>query len=262
MPPFELTVRVMQLATAVAMLIVGLEWHAMQRRGVLERVWTARVLRPWWGWRAVFVGDAATRAMPLVQVTLATTLLLAAMLDDRTDLMGSLSSAGLAVTLWHTTVRIRSTMNGGSDGMLFTVLVGLTLATAPVADTLQRGAVLYVAAQLLLSYLRAGLVKARERAWWTGEALQAFLALPAYGVPPWVSRAPQLLRPLSVAVIGFELLAPFALLHPTAALTYTAVAWCFHLATAAVFGLHRFLLAWSAALPSLWFASEVVRGAA
>lgn len=258
--PFDVTVRLMQALTALAMLVVGLEWQAMHRRGVLVSVWDARVLHPWWRWRHPLMRDHITRVVPLVQITLATTLLLAAMLDDRRDVMGAVSSAGLALTLWHTAVRVRGTMNGGSDGMLFVVLLALTIATAPAPEAAQRGAILFVAAQVLLSYLRAGWVKARERDWWTGDALRAFFAIPAYRVPAWVPRGSVALRLLSIGVIGFELLAPLAFWHPRAAVMYTAVAWCFHLATAVLFGLNRFLLAWSAALPSLWFAAHVLRG--
>ena len=120
------------------------------------------------------------------------------------------------------------------------------------------GGVLYIAAQLTLSYARAGIVKAKERSWWSGHALSSFLALPAYGVPAWVPRRMPddrlLLRLASVGVIGFECLAPLAWLDPVACLALIAVAFTFHAATAALFGLNRFLLAWTAALPSLWYA--------
>ena len=70
-----------------------------------------------------------------------------------------------------------------------------------------------------------------------------------------------LLQATGIGVIVFELAAPVALIHPTMALIYAAAAWCFHLATAVVFGLNRFLLAWTAALPSLWLAAVMLRAA-
>jgi len=73
-----------------------------------------------------------------------------------------------------------------------------------------------------------------------------------------VPRQHRVLSVASVAVMFFELSAPAALLGVRACLIYTAVAWCFHLATAVVFGLNRFLLVWSAALPSLWFAVQLL----
>jgi hypothetical protein len=255
---FDTVTRLMRALTALSMIVVALEWQAMQASGVLRDVWREETLRGWWGWRRLLMRDGITRAMPWVQTSLASLLLLAAMLDDRRDSMGAMAAAGLAVSVWHTAVRVRGTMNGGSDGMLFIVLLMLALATAPVSTRVQHAAVVFVAAQVLLSYLRAGLVKARERDWWNGTALAAFLAIPAYGVPRWIPRSPLLLRVASIGVIVFELAAPIALVSTSSALMYTAVAWCFHLATAVVFGLNRFVLAWSAALPALWFAARLL----
>lgn len=260
-PGFDGTCRLMQALAAIAMIVVALEWQAMQAADVVRDAWPARVLRGWWGWRRALMANGVVRSVPLVQVTLASALLLAALLDDRQDPLAYVGAGGLALSIWHTAVRVRGTMNGGSDGMLFTVLVALTVATLPLSESIRNGALLYTAAQVLLSYLRAGVVKARERAWWTGEALAAFLAVPAYGVPAWVPRHGALLRTASVAIMLFELAAPLALVSLPAAVTYTAVAWCFHLATAAVFGLNRFVLAWSAALPAVWFAAGMLHPA-
>lgn len=256
---FEDAVRMVQCLAAVAMFVVGLEWQALQRRGTLNAVWPADLLREEWGWRRVLMAPATTRVIPLMQLLLAAVLLLAAWLEVRPSTVSAVAAGGLAATLWHTAVRVRSTMNGGSDGMLFVVLLALAVATAPVAQALRHGALLFVAAQLVMSYLRAGWVKAREHDWWTGHALRSFLSIPAYGVPRWLPQAPVLLRTASFGVLLFELAAPVALVSPAAAVAYAAVAWCFHFATAVVFGLNRFLLAWSAALPSLWFAAHLLQ---
>jgi hypothetical protein len=253
-------VRTMQALAAVACFTIAVEQDAMWRRGLLNSVWRADVLTSWWGWRRRFMTSGVLRQLPWVQMMLAATLLLNAALPDHLPYSGSLSATMLAISLWLTALRFRGTVNGGSDGMLFTVLVGLAVATSPLASPrLAYGAVLFVAAQVVLSYFRAGLVKARQPAWWTGEALRSFLAIPAYSVPTWVPQMPLLLRTLSVAVILFELAAPLALFSTTACLLYSAVAWCFHLATALIFGLNRFLLVWTAALPSVWFAAYLIQ---
>jgi len=258
---FDTVCRVMQAVAGLGMIVVALEWQAMQASGLVRDAWPARVLSGWWGWPRWLMAPAITRWVPLAQVTLASLLLLSSMLDDRQDPMAWTAASGLALTIWHTAVRVRGTMNGGSDGMLFIVLLSLTIATLPVPERVHEGALLFTAAQVLLSYLRAGWVKARERSWWRGEALAAFLAVPAYGVPSWMPTSPRLLRTLSIGVIVFELAAPLALVSVPMAYTYTAVAWCFHLATAVVFGLNRFVLAWSAALPAVWFAAGVLHPA-
>ena len=251
-------VRLMQALTAVASFVLALELRVMLRAGVIDGAWPAATLRRTWGWRARLMTPSVFGAVPVVQGAAAALLLMSAILPR----MAPLSTAATVILMllsWLTAVRVRGTMNGGSDGMLFTVLLGLTLATWPNAsDPVHAGGVVYVAAQLLLSYVRAGLVKCRERAWWNGNALRTFLELPAYAVPHWVPRSQWLLCVASIGVIGFELAAPAALIDPRTCLIYTAVAWCFHLATALLFGLNRFLLAWSAALPSLWVAVQLV----
>ncbi len=170
-------------------------------------------------------------------------------------LPGATSAAILLFTTYVAALRLRGNVNGGSDAMLFTVLGGLTLARLDAAPMVWREAgVLYVAAQLVLSYLRAGLAKAQHRAWWTGEALRDFMALPAYGVPVGMWSAPPLLRVASLAVIVFECASPLVFVHPDLCALFIASAFVFHAMTAVLFGLNRFLLAWTAALPSLWYA--------
>jgi hypothetical protein len=249
----------MQGLTALACAVIGLEWHALARAGTIDDVWRASVLGPSWGWLRLVMRPSVTRWLGALQVALAMLLALAALQGGRTKTLGAFATAGLAVTVWLSAVRLRSTVNGGSDGMLFTLLLGLTIATWPgVPDRVATAGVLFVAAQVLLSYLRAGLVKVREPSWRRGEALRDFLAIPAYGVPPWVPRTPTALRLASFGVMCGELAAPLALLSPWTAIGYGAVALVFHAATAVVFGLHRFLLVWTAALPSLWVAQAIL----
>ena len=253
-PLLTTTVVWMCRAAALAAAINALELLAMHRALSDRGVWRATLLADTWGvWRRL-LGARAFRAVLVMQLTLAS-----AMAAAPGTTTGSLAAAALAFTTWLSAVRFRGNVNGGSDAMLFTVLGGLAVAQLPhVPSVVHEGGVLYIAAQLTLSYVRAGLVKARERSWWNGRALSAFLALPAYGVPGWVPRRlPEhllLMRVASVGVIGFECLAPLAWLDPIACIALMAVAFAFHAATAALFGLNRFLLAWSAALPALWYA--------
>lgn len=256
--PFDIVVSLMQCLAASAMTVVALEWRALQRAGAIEAVWDVRLLQHHWGWRRTLMHAGITRMMPAAQLLLALALVLQALRVVPVSWLGSGAAAGLAFSVWHTAVRVNGTINGGSDGMLFTVLLMLALAAAPLPTAMRHGAVLFAGAQVLLSYWRAGWVKAKERAWWTGDALAAFLDVPAYGVPSRIPRGSALLRVVSIGTIVFELAAPLALWSTSAALIYTAVAWCFHLATAVVFGLNRFVLAWSAGLPAVWFAAYLL----
>jgi hypothetical protein len=239
---------------ALAATVNALELLAMRRVLSDQGVWRAPLLTTSWGAWRVLLG--AKRFSAVLVVQLASALVLAVMPGTTA---GCFAAAMLAFVSWLSALRFRGNVNGGSDAMLFTVLGGLAVAQLPnVASVVHEGGVLYVAAQLTLSYVRAGIVKAKERSWWTGHALAAFFALPAYGVPAWVPRrVPNdlpLLRVASVGVMGFECLAPLAWFDPIACIALMAVAFTFHASTAALFGLNRFLLAWSAALPSLWYA--------
>lgn len=241
-------------AAAVASTVNALELLALRAAWSDRGIWRAPLLAPSWGVWGWLLGARTFTAVLVAQIVCA----LALALSPGTT-TGCVAATLLAFVGWLSALRFRGNVNGGSDAMLFTVLGGLAVAQLPmVSRVVHEGGVLYIAAQLTLSYVRAGLVKAKEPSWWRGEALAAFLALPAYGVPAWVPRRlphdALLLRVASVSVMGFECAAPLAWFDPVACLVVIGVALAFHLATAVVFGLNRFLLAWSAALPSLWYA--------
>ena len=64
--------------------------------------------------------------------------------------------------------------------------------------------------------------------------------------------------PLAWSVIGFECLFPLAWFDPRLCLLLMAAGAGFHLLNSYVFGLNRFLFAWLAAYPALWFCSQLV----
>ena len=67
---------------------------------------------------------------------------------------------------------------------------------------------------------------------------------------------------MSWALILFELLFPLTLVDGTALKVGLATAAAFHLATACMFGLNRFLWIWLAAYPLLlWFQQRVIQSA-
>jgi hypothetical protein len=147
-------------------------------------------------------------------------------------------------------VRFRGTFNGGSDAMLLVVLLGLAIARSGVPAV----GLGYIAAQLVLSYVLAGVAKLREPRWRDGSALAALVALPSYGVPPaligFLTR-PAIARTAGYALLAFELGFPIALVDPTACRVLLVLAALFHLGNAIVFGLDRFLWAWLAAFPAV-----------
>lgn len=235
-------------AVAACVNAVELLWLARPESRALAEggIWRQRSLQAEWGVLRPLLATQAFVALMALQIVAA--LLLFASGD-------ALYAGVLTVTTLLAAVRFRGNVNGGSDAMLFTVLAGLTVAQlAPASALVREGAVLYIAAQLTLSYLRAGIVKARQLSWWNGSALTAFVAFPAYGVPAWASRDRGFVRVIGIIVVIFECVSPAAWFSSTAAAAFIVVAIAFHFGTALLFGLNRFLLAWCAAMPALWYA--------
>jgi hypothetical protein len=154
-------------------------------------------------------------------------------------------------------MRWRGTLNGGSDQLKVVVLSGLTIAALDPA--LATVGLAYVAAQTILSYFVAGVVKLIEPTWRSGEAIDRLTALPRYGVPTRVASAmTRVARPLAWGVMTFELLSPLAFSGPRAAAVILATAAGFHAVNAAALGLNRFFWAWVSAYPAVLWASALV----
>ncbi len=156
-------------------------------------------------------------------------------------------------------VRFRGAFNGGSDYMSVVILLGLSGAWASAhSPLLVKACLAYIAVQVVLSYWIAGVVKLRQIGWRRGEALRAFVSSGRYGTPAWLVRwlaLPGVARVLSWSVLAFECGFPLALAGPRFALPLLAVGLSFHVGNSLVFGLNRFLFAWLAAYPALFYFS-------
>ncbi|MET0391251.1 MAG: hypothetical protein ABW321_35085 [Polyangiales bacterium] len=151
-------------------------------------------------------------------------------------------------------IRFRGTSNGGSDAMTLVLLLAHSVAALGGTELACRVALLYIAVQVTLSYLIAGLVKLRQADWRQGRALCHFVSASAYPAPRWLTRLlarPALAAPLACGVIAFESLAPLAWLDPRVCAVFLAAGACFHALNAYVFGLNRFFWAWLAGYPAL-----------
>lgn len=158
-------------------------------------------------------------------------------------------------------LRWRGTFNGGSDYMTLIITLSLSIAQAFAGHPrIVKACLGYIAIQSCASYFIAGLVKIKSPNWRSGRALAAFIATPGYDSPqtvlglvknPWFALA------ASWAVIGLECSFPAALSSPGLCLAFAGTAFLFHLANVYVFGLNRFLFAWAASYPALyWLASR------
>lgn len=154
-------------------------------------------------------------------------------------------------------VRFRGAFNGGSDSMTLIVLGSAFVASLGEPDsTLMKIGLWYLGVQVVASYFIAGVAKIGHRSWRTGRALSAFLTIAVYEPPGWAQRllSGRFAGPLACwAVLGFELGFPLAMFHPVACLSLIGVAVPFHLANFGLFGLNRFVFAWAAAYPALYW---------
>jgi hypothetical protein len=239
----------------LSLVLDALELLALRRAGALA-IWTDPLV----------ARDLAVLPRPLVRLA-------ARLLSARGFAAVQLAHAAAAVALlalgpgpWAAValgaqvlvcMRWRGTLNGGSDQLKVVVLSGLTLAGLDRA--LVPVGLAYVAAQTILSYFVAGVVKIIEPTWRSGEAVGRLVALPRYGVPTRVAAVmTRAARPLAWGVMTFELLSPFALAGPRAATLILAAATVFHAVNAAALGLNRFFWAWISAYPAVLWACTLV----
>ncbi len=243
-----------QRLTGLAVLLQTLELASLRRAFADDGVWRWSILRD----------EHRALALPLRQ-------LFAVLLPYRAFLAVLLARAALACLLgagvgevaWLLALsqlligaRFRGTFNGGSDYMTMVLLLGLSLASLPWGALPARAGLGYICAQLTLSYVIAGGVKLRQPAWRSGQALAVVLRSERYAVPGWVAalaRKPKAARCVSWLVMLFELAMPWAISSPRAALVAISLGLVFHAANALALGLNRFLFAWAAAYPALWY---------
>lgn len=115
----------------------------------------------------------------------------------------------------------------------------------------------FLSAQLVLSYLLAGIAKLRGSAWRDGTGLVGIFGTVYHGVG-WVHRIlkgnPGLSKALSWFVIGFEVLFPLVLTgQGWLVVGFLVVTTLFHLSTSFLMGLNGFFLSFAAAYPTLIF---------
>jgi len=167
----------------------------------------------------------------------------------------------LFLSTWLISIRFRGLFNGGSDSMTALIALALTVAQGLHHHELAVKACLaYIAIQLVLSYFLAGLAKIKNPDWRAGLAFAEFFKTPRYDSPPaWIkslmSKAVPARR-ISWAILIFECSFPLALVSTKLCAVYLATAFAFHILNFYVFGLNRFVWAWAAAYPALYFWSQ------
>ena len=168
----------------------------------------------------------------------------------------------LLVTLSSALLRLRLTYGlDGADQMQAVVWGGLTLygiATVPWIRELALG---FIAAQLLLSYLTAGLAKVMSLQWRDGRAITGILSTQLHGnriLLRYIGRRPYSIV-LAWGVILFEIVGPAAaVMSMIGVLVVCVLAVFFHLGIAFAMRLNGFVWAFLSALPPLIYTIQLI----
>ena len=144
----------------------------------------------------------------------------------------------------------------GSHHMFLVVLLASTIAKLmPWNIAITVMCVLYITAQLCLSYFISGVAKIAGGSWRSGEALSGIFSAAAYG-SPLIYRQAERSKALALiscwAIILFEVVFPLVFFLPDGIGAAVAVAGMgFHGLLAVFMGLNKFVWAWWSAYPSL-----------
>ncbi len=159
----------------------------------------------------------------------------------------------MGVTLISAWLRMRLVFGlDGSDQMQAIIWVSLAAFAAASTPTQSTVAVAFIAGQLALPYVAAGVAKLLSADWRGGSAIVGILSTDTYGhrALQQVVNRPSVARLLCWSVIGFEVGFPLLLTLGGIGLVVSAIAAvAFHAGVAHFMGLNLFLWAFLAALP-------------
>lgn len=146
-------------------------------------------------------------------------------------------------------------LDGSFQLRVLMLVVLFTCSISPWDSLPFRLGLYFLSAQLVLSYLLAGIAKLRGRSWRNGTGLIGILGTRYHGLAwahRFLAKRPALSKLLSWGVISFEILFPLVLTGQSglvvALLAFTTL---FHLATSLMMGLNGFFLSFTAAYPAL-----------
>ena len=161
-------------------------------------------------------------------------------------------------------VRQRRVVGGdGAEQLSEIVLLTASLAVLPSpGDARIQLAVVFIAAQLALSYVTAGIFKLVSPVWRSGEALPGILNTYGHGVA-WASHAVGRLRWVGFAagwlVMLFEVIFPIVFVAPSSLVAVLlAVGFAFHLGCAVLMGLNSFVWAFPATYACVLATREIL----
>jgi uncharacterized membrane protein (DUF485 family) len=250
----------------VGLLIEGLEIlklrHCFEDHGLFSRA-TLGILTagmPWQSRATATAGASAAVTIAMLGQALAATVVI---FDGTGHPAGTI--AAIACLLANGYLRSRRQIGGsGAEQLSFIVLVTFGLVVvAGGGDGARRLGDGFVAAQVVLAYLAAGVAKAASPIWRSGRAMAGILSTEGYGIPAFarlLSARPRLDKLLCWAVISWEIGFPLVLIAPRpVALALLATGVGFHVSCAIVMGLNRFVWAFCGCYPAVWATAMLLR---
>lgn len=268
-PGLEAVLLTMQRLVAIAVLLDALETLSRREdygpRGVFHSD-LVRVHERWagtgvasWLLRRIMATD--TFLMTIAGQALAAVVLLL-------DLGALPTAAGLLLALCgRLIVNLRTTYGmDGSDQMVVIVLSALTIARfGNQVAGVPEACVIFVAAQVMVAYLTAGVAKVVSPTWRSGVAIPAILRTASYGTEAaaiWLIDRDKIARVLCRSIIAMECLLPFAVLSGVpGGWVFVGGGLLFHVGTALLMGLNSFLWSFAATFPAVLYTASLLEAA-
>lgn len=167
---------------------------------------------------------------------------------------------GVLVTLLLMNYRNWYSLEGADQMLTLVAATVLLYSLDPDSRLVATAGLWFIGLQAVLAYFAAGVAKLLSPTWRSGEALRRVVNTETYGTAALarlLHGRPTLSRVLSWQVIAFQVLFPLALISgPTVCLLLLAWGGTFHVVSAVVMGLHRFVWAFLAAYPAIWYCMD------
>lgn len=196
-----------------------------------------------------------------IQSGLSILLLIGSLFGILPALIAFLLTSGIALTLLLFALRT-SYGREGADQMFVIIFSALALAYTFNTSVIFTACLWFLAIQSCLSYATAGIAKMTSPIWRSGQALPAIMATRGFGYysfSVWLRKHLRFTKILTWSTMGLETLFPLALLGPQ----WLTLAWLlcgfgFHVSNAILMRLNRFIWAFTATYPAIWYCASTI----
>ncbi|HLI07182.1 MAG TPA: hypothetical protein VKV40_11495 [Ktedonobacteraceae bacterium] len=196
-----------------------------------------------------------------IQSGLSILLLVGSLFGILPALAAFLLTSGIALTLLLFALR-SSYGREGADQMFVIIFSALALTYAFNTTVIFTACLWFLAIQSCLSYATAGIAKITSPIWRSGQALPAIMATRGFGYysfSVWLRKHPRFTKVLTWGTMGLEMLFPLALLGPQwLTLVWLLCGFGFHISNAILMRLNRFIWAFAATYPAIWYCASTI----